>query len=143
MTGNDDDLETGDSDSDIEYIGTTRGRRQDHASSAIDGVDVVEVENSISRMTVSPPPNPAIEPVARTSMGSSGNTKRKLEPNTSRKKRIGRKVGKGRLLVRLLGDPYKVMKGAVVGRDWRREKVETALYASVQRGEHVIKVSRG
>ena len=115
-------------DSDIEYIGTKTAR----GSSLDEDADVHQVNRTMSRMTVSPAPISKATPNAPV-------RKRKMEPDAGEGR--GRKSKAGRS-VRLLGDPYAVVKGLVVTRDGAREKGEEARYTSIQIGEQIIEVSQ-
>lgn len=116
------------SDSDIEYIGTKTAR----GSSPDEDTDDHQVNRFISRMTVSPNHTSKTTPNLR-------QRKRKMDPDAGEGR--GRNSIAGRS-VRILGDPYEVVKGTVVTRDGERDKGVEARYASVQIGEQIIKVSQ-
>lgn len=129
----DSDIDSGSaSDSDIEYIGIKTAQ----ASGTDVHLEVHQINRGMSRMTVSPAPisnaKPTFRPLKR---------KSKPDPDTGevrgRKSKSGRKVR----MVRMIGEPYVVIIGLVVGRGGEREKGEEARYASVQIGNKVIKVS--
>lgn len=143
MTGDVYHVDDSDSDSDIECIGFNSDHAQLESRRIAESGrrEVEEVERSMSRITVSPAPEHIPTPTSgSTGAGRSPDLKRKVAPFAIPGESRRLKIESSRRSVRILGNPYRVVKGAVVGREGKRGKGETAFYASIQRGEQIIKV---